>query len=474
MTSRDTLYTREDPADVLRPGVHVHLIGIGGAGMSALAWILLQRGHPVSGSDLRSGRTVTALEAMGARITVGHAASNLAGADLVVVSTAVPATNPEVVRARSMGLGVLRRAELLALLIGDRQGLFVAGTHGKTTTTAMVTVALQGAGLQPSFAIGGVLHDSGISAHHGAGPLFVAEADESDGSFLSYRPHCAIVTNVEFDHHDHWSSLDSLTRGFATFLDQRVEGGLAICCADDQGARALAGDERDPVRTYGEHPEADVRVTAVKLTEHLTTFRLRTADRDLGEFRIRPPGRHNVLNAAAAVTAADWAGADLEAVREALGTFAGTQRRFQRLGEAGQIAVVDSYDHHPSELAVVLAAARQAYPGRRIVAAFQPHRFSRTAALGAELGRSLAAADLALVTDVYAAGEAPVPGVTGALVADATRAAGTTTVYVASAGEVATTLVDLAEAGDVVLTLGAGDITEVGPVLLRLLHERHG
>jgi UDP-N-acetylmuramate--alanine ligase len=464
----------EPTAPQLPADARVHLVGIGGAGMSALAWILLQRGHPVSGSDLRGGRAAAALQAMGAEVHVGHDAAHAAGADIVVVSTAVGEHNPEVTAARAAGTPVLRRAELLAALVTGYRGLFVAGTHGKTTTTSMLTVALQGAGLDPSFAIGGLLHDSGTSAHHGTGEIFVAEADESDGSFLAFAPECAIVTNLELDHHDYWPDLAALADGFARFLDQRTPQGLAICCADDPGALALAERARDPVRTYGEAADADVRVVDRDARPDGSTFRVVAGGRGLGRFRLRPPGRHNVLNAAAAIAAADWVEADMDAVGAALEGFSGAQRRFQRLGEVGGITVVDDYAHHPTELAAVLAAARQTAPRGRVVAAFQPHRFSRTAALGAELGAALGAADLVVVTDVYAAGEPPVPGVTGALVADAARRAGAETRYVAAAGELPALLLDEVRPGDLVLTLGAGDVTEAGPVLLRLLEDRHG
>lgn len=462
----------------LPPGTHVHLVGVGGAGMSALAHILLERGHPVSGSDLRGGRASAALAAMGADISVGHDAALVEGADVVAVSAAVPPDNAEVVRARELGMTILRRAELLDALMAGYRRVLVAGTHGKTTTTAMTTVCLQAAGVDPSFAIGGVLSEAGASAHHGSGPVFVAEADEAYNSFAHLTADAAVVTNVEFDHHDHYPDLDAVHAAFLAFLDRRPataagqRSGPAVLCLDDPGARSLRPAVADPVRTYGEHPDADVRITDLRLDADGSRFRLAEHGRDLGEFRVRLPGRHNVTNAAGAAAAALWAGAPPDAVRDALSAFAGAQRRFQRIGEAGGVTVVDDYGHHPTELAATLEAARQTQPAGRVVAVFQPHRYSRTAALGRELGQALAGADVAVVTDVYAAGESPVPGVTGMIVADAARAAGVRTTFVPTGGDLVEAVRDVVAAGDVVVTLGAGDITELGPVLLRHLEGR--
>jgi UDP-N-acetylmuramate--alanine ligase len=463
-----------DHPTALRPGARVHLVGIGGAGMSALAQILLERGHPVSGSDLRGGPACAALAAMGAAVAVGHDAAHVDGADLVVVSSAVPSANPEIGRAARLGIPTIVRAELLELLLAGSRRLLVTGTHGKTTTTSMATVALQSAGLDPSFAIGGTLHDAGTSAHHGRGDVFVAEADEAYRSFLRLTPDCAVVTNVEMDHHDAYADEAAVATAFRRFLARRTPGAPALVCRDDAGGAALLDDAGPPTVAYGEHPDASLRVAGVELAPDGSAFRLSSGVEDLGRFELRLPGRHNVLNAAAAVGAALWAGADIDAVRAGLAGFHGAQRRFQRLGDAGGVTVVDDYGHHPTEIAATIAAARQTLPHGRLVAVFQPHRYSRTAALGAALGTSLAAADLVVVTDVYPAGEAAVPGVTGALVADAAAAAGADTRFVPSTGDVAETVAALAAEGDLVLTLGAGDITEVGRVLLRLLEGRRG
>jgi UDP-N-acetylmuramate--alanine ligase len=462
----------EPPA--LAAGAHVHLVGAGGAGMSALGTVLLERGHPVSGSDLTAGRQIEALRALGAEITIGHRQELPAGVDVVVVSTAVTADNPEIAAAHAAGLAVWRRAELLAALLVGRRGVLVSGTHGKTTTTAMLTVALQQAGLDPTFAIGGTLHDAGTSAHHGSGHLFVAEADESDGSFLVYRPEVAVVTNVELDHHDHWGSETELAGAFATFLARRRQGGIAVCGVDDAGGRRLAATAHPPVVTYGLADDAQVRAHDLARERGATVFRV-TADRtDLDRWRVRLPGAHNVVNALAVVAVAWALGLDLAAVRQALASFAGTHRRFQQVGHRRGVTVVDDYAHHPAEVRAVLAAARQSQPRGRIVAVFQPHLYSRTLALADDFGVALAGADMAVVTDVYGAREQPVPGVSGKLVADAVSAAGGRVSYVPNGVEIPEAVAELVEDSDLVLTLGAGDITETGPQILQRVEQRRG
>ena len=458
----------------LLPGQRVHLVGICGAGMSALARVLIERGHPVSGSDLRGGRECRGLEMMGAVVHVGHEARHVEGADLVAVSTAVPDRNPERRRAVELGLPLLTRAELLAALMAGAEAVLVAGTHGKTTTTAMTAVILQSAGLDPSFAIGGTLHEAGTSAHAGSGRHFVAEADESDRSFLAYRPDCAVVTNIELDHHDTFRDEADTHDTFLRFLERRGPRAPAVLCIEDRGVRDLLPRVHGPVRTYGEHPRADLRIERTELGTGGSAWQLVEDGVDLGRFELRLLGRHMVANATAAVATARTLGVGPDAIREGLAAYRGTQRRFQRLGEGRGVLVVDDYAHHPTEVRATLQAARQLRRPGRVVVAFQPHRYSRTAALGTDLGQALALADIAVVTDVYAAGERPVPGVTGALVAEAAERAGTRTHHVPSAGDVPELLAALAEPGDLVLTLGAGDITGAGPELLTLLEGRRG
>jgi UDP-N-acetylmuramate--alanine ligase len=450
-------------------GRRLHFVGIGGAGMSALAQILLERGHAVTGSDLRGGRAASAVEALGATVHIGHDAEHVGDTDLVVVSNAIPADNPETARARERDIPVLLRAQLLEVLMRGSRRILVSGTHGKTTTTSMVTVALQAAGLDPSFAIGGAVRDAGTSAHHGTGGIFVAEADEAYRSFLHLTGDCAVITNVEMDHHDAFADEGALHAAFEAFLARCSGAGPVVLCRDDPGATRLAAAARGEVVTYGEHADARVRVTDTAFGPDGSTFRVANDGEDLGAFRLRVLGRHNVLNAAAAVAAARWAGASAEALREGLAAFVGAQRRFQRLGDAAGIAVVDDYAHHPSEIAAALDAARQARPAGRVVAVFQPHLYSPTQAFAPGFGAALAAADVVVVTDVYGAREQPVPGVTGSLVAEAARGHGTDTHYVPLISDVPEAVAELARPGDLVLTLGAGDITEIGPVILRRL-----
>ncbi|HEV2787270.1 MAG TPA: cyanophycin synthetase, partial [Solirubrobacteraceae bacterium] len=330
-------------------------------------------------------------------------------------------------------------------------------------------VALQGAGADPSFAIGGALNEAGSNAHAGSGELFVAEADESDRSFLAYRPDLAVVTNVDLDHPDVFAGPDEVDAAFDAFLARRAPGVPAIVCLDDPGGARLAARAAPPVITYGEDPHADVRVVVAAAR----TARLRSGGEDLVAYTLAVPGRHNLLNAAAALAVCRWAGADLEAAAGALATFTGAMRRFQHLGTVAGVQVVEDYAHHPVEVRATLAAAREGAPGR-VLLVVQPHRFSRTLVLGAELGRAAAAADVVIVTDVYGADEQPVPGVSGALVADAARAAGANVVWQPHLGDVAAEVAALAESGDLVLITGAGDVTQVGPALLTLLGERRG
>jgi UDP-N-acetylmuramate--alanine ligase len=441
----------------------VHLVGIGGAGMSGIARILVQRGHAVSGSDLRESRALDELRMLGVAVVIGHAAEHVGDAEVVVISTAVPPDNPEVAAAQAQGRPVLRRAEMLAALMADEQAVLIAGTHGKTTVTSMTVVALQAAGGDPSFAIGGSLNESGTNAHAGTDGTFVAEADESDRSFLVYRPQLAVVTNVELDHPEEFHDLDAVTGAFRDFLARRSPGAPAVLCEDDPGSAALAAQVSDAVR-YGTAPHADVRLLP---GEGGAPSRVRVDGREV-VLTLTVPGRHNLLNAVAALTACHLLGADLDAAAHGLQRFTGAARRFQRLGEAGDVLVVDDYAHHPTELRATLAAARSVQRDR-IVLVVQPHRYSRTEVLGTDLGRAAAAADVVLVTDVYAAGEPPVPGVSGRLVAEAAAASGASVSYTPHLGDVLERLEELVRPGDLVLTTGAGDVTQVGPALLARL-----
>jgi len=467
---RDDAYV-PPPLDALG---HVHLVGVGGAGMSAVATLLAARGLPVSGSDAADGPALPGLRRAGVDVHVGHDAAHVAGADTVVVSSAVRETNPELTAARAAGLRVLHRSQALAALMAGRDAVAVAGAHGKTTTSAMVASALLAAGKDPAFAIGGVVvgPDGPLGgARDGAGP-FVAEADESDGSFLNYAPLVAIVTNVEPDHLDHYGTREAFEDAFARFTARIRSGGLLVACADDEGAARLVARVAGPLRrsgvavtTYGRSPEADVRVgPTTRGPDGSWTTPVVTAEAS-ARLRLAVPGEHNGLNAAAAWVALRRLGVPDEVAAEGLAAFRGTGRRFEDRGSAGGVRVVDDYAHHPTEIAALLRAARQV-AGGRVLVLFQPHLFSRTKAFADEFATALAAADEVVVTDVYAAREDPDPAVTGALITD--RMGGHAR-FVADRLEAARAVAALARPGDLLLTVGAGDVTALVPVVLEAL-----
>jgi UDP-N-acetylmuramate--alanine ligase len=450
----------------------VHFVGIGGAGMSGIARILLARGIPVSGSDAKESNTLAALRALGAHVHVGHDSSHVNGADTVVTSTAIRASNVELLEAGRRGLRILPRAAALAAVMSGRRGIAVAGTAGKTTTTSLLTVALQHAGADPSFAIGGDLNESGANAHHGSGELFIAEADESDGSFLLLSPHAAIVTNVEADHLDYYGTAEAVDEAFAAFLDRIDNDGFLVVGVDDDGGRRLASVARGrsvDVRTYGMAADADVRVVDVTLNGSGSTFFIAAEGRRRGPLTLRIPGRHNVLNATGAYAMLCGLGVAVDVAAEGLASFSGTRRRFEFKGVAAGTRVFDDYAHHPTKLRATLTAARTVADGGRIIAVFQPHRYSRTAAFRLELAEALGLADEVVVMDVYSAGEDPIPGATGATVAAAVPLPPERVEFEPSWTAVATRVAARVRPGDIVLTLGAGDVTMLGPQILQLL-----
>ncbi|MCA1834268.1 MAG: UDP-N-acetylmuramate--L-alanine ligase [Actinomycetota bacterium] len=450
----------------------VHLIGIGGAGMSALAKVLLARGYLISGSDLKESRATYALRALGARVDIGHRPENIATAGVVVVSSAIPHRNPELNAARERGLPVLQRAQVLAMLMRERRSIAVAGTHGKTTTTSMIASVLQRAGVDPTFLIGGDLNETGTNAHAGSGEWLVAEADESDGSFLWLAPDVAVITNVEADHLDYYAGETQVRDAFMSFLENIRDDGLIIACADDPGAGYVLERAVRRVVTYG-IDGGDVVAEVVERGPNGTVSVVRRAGETLGSLRLDVPGSHNVRNALAAVCAAMEAGIEFEVAAEALSTFAGVARRFQPRGSADGVTLIDDYAHHPTEIRATLASARER-GWERIIAVFQPHRYSRTKHLGASLGASLADADLAVVTDVYGAGEDPEPGITGKVVVDGLLSAAprSRAIYIPKRGDVADIVAERAEAGDLILTIGAGDVTMLADEILIVLASR--
>ncbi|MEZ5115595.1 MAG: UDP-N-acetylmuramate--L-alanine ligase [Candidatus Nanopelagicales bacterium] len=458
----------------------VHVVGIGGAGMSGIARILLAQGVEVSGSDAKDSRRLTALRALGAQVHVGHAAEHLgpagAGVDTVVVSTAIPESNPELVEARARGLRVLNRAEALAAVMRGHRGVAVAGTHGKTTTTSMLTVALQHCGADPSFAIGSELNESGSNAHLGSGDLFVVEADESDGAFLALPAIAGIVTNVEPDHLDHWGTFEAVEQGFLDFATGiRDAGGFVVACSDDPGARRLiahAAEAGVDVRSYGEADGAEFRVVDARPGEGGYEFEVVHRGVRLGVVSLDVPGRHNALNATAALATGMGLGFPAADLMAGLSGFRGTRRRFDFRGQADGVRVYDDYAHHPTEIAATLRAARDVAEGSRVVVAFQAHHYYRTALFAREFGEALGLADAVVVLEVYAPGEVPIPGASGRTMADHVPLPADQVVFEPSWSSVAQRLADLARPGDLVMTLGAGDIAMIGPEVLELLRAR--
>jgi UDP-N-acetylmuramate--alanine ligase len=442
----------------------VHFIGIGGVGMSAVARIMVARGVSVSGSDAKDLPVMAELAAAGARIAVGYAAANLGDAQTVVAGSAIRADNPELVAARASGLPVLHRSEALAATMGEDLVVTVAGTHGKSTTTSMITVLLQGAGLDPSFAIGANVPALGVNAAHGTSGVFVAEADESDGSFLNYRPKIAVVTNVEPDHLDYYGTAEAVYESFDRFTALLPADGVLIACADDDGALALAertlarGNTR--VVLYGTSDRSDLVLHDGGPGDVAVSSPAGRVALDL-----QVPGRHNALNAAAAVAVALELGVDADAAARALAHFSGASRRFELKGEARGVRVFDDYAHHPTEVRAALTAARSVAGGHRVHVLFQPHLFSRTREFAREFADALNLADSALVLDIYPAREDPIPGVTSQLIAEHLAPGG----RLMDAGGAVAALAAAAGPGDIILTIGAGDVTAYGPQIVQAL-----
>ena len=447
----------------------VHFIGLGGAGMSAIARILLARGVPVSGSDARDSAVLRQLEALGATVFVGHEAAHVAGADTVVVSTAIRPENPELQAAAAAGLNIVHRSVALAAAMEGKRLIAVGGTHGKTTTTAMATVMLQAAGCEPSFAIGGDVAALGVNAAHGQGELFVAEADESDGSFLNYRPQVIVVTNVEADHLDHYGSAEAVYASFDRFTALLPADGTLVACLDDDGARALAertaaSGTAGRVLGYGYAADAQVRVEDTVFAGSGSTSRIEYPGGSC-TLRLQVPGEHNIRNAAAALAVAITQGLDPATAAEGLAGFTGAARRFEAKGTAAGVRVFDDYAHHPTEVHAALTAARKVAGGHAVHVLFQPHLFSRTREFAAEFARALQLADSVAVLDVYASREDPIPGVTSELITGR-LAPGS---YAPDPGQAVRDIVARSRPGDIVLTVGAGDVTQYGPVLVEAL-----
>jgi len=440
----------------------VHFIGIGGSGMSGIAEVLVNMGFHVSGSDMKESSVVTRLRSLGARVFIGHDASNVAGVDVVVRSTAVSDENPEVVAANAAKIPVIPRAEMLAELMRMKYGLAVAGTHGKTTTTSMLATCLHRSGLDPTVVIGGRLDALGSNARLGRGDYLVAEADESDGSFLLLDPTVAVITNIDPEHMEYWKSFDALVDGFATFANRVPFYGFSVVCLDHPVIQRMLPKLRRRVHTYGFGAQAEVRADKVRQVGRSTEFRVWRRDEVLGELRLGVPGRHNVLNALAATTVSLELDIPFARVQEALHDFGGVDRRFSVRHEVGDVLIVDDYGHHPVEIQATLAAAAEGYEGRRIVAVFQPHRYTRVQDLWEQFCGSFHQAGHVVVCPVYAAGERPIEGVDSARFVKGLSDRGHRSVVGVESLEAATEhLAGFVRAGDIVITLGAGDVNRI-------------
>jgi UDP-N-acetylmuramate--alanine ligase len=456
---------------------HVHFIGIGGIGMSGLAEILRTMKFEVSGSDLKESDITKRLQGMGIATQVGHRADNVDGADVVVYSSAVKPENPEMMRARAQEIPVISRAEMLAELMRTKYCVTIAGSHGKTTTTSMVATVLRSAGLDPTVVVGGKVNSLGSNALLGAGDLFVAEADESDGSFLKFTPTIAVVTNIDAEHLDHYGTHENVKLAFVDFANRIPFYGLGVMCIDHPHVQSILPKIGRRVTTYGMSHQADYRAKNLAFSGLSTEFDTSRRGEPLGRFSVQMPGQHNVLNALAVIAVADELEIPLDVTKEAIASFRGVQRRFTVVGtpklthegKSGDVLVIDDYGHHPAEVEATLDAAQRGFD-RRVVVAFQPHRYSRTQSLFEEFTRSFNNADVLLVTEVYPAGEKPIEGATGDALAKAIRAHGHHSVtYVPNKADVASKLRELVRPGDIVIALGAGDINASARQLVQML-----
>ena len=447
-------------------GKQVHFIGIGGSGMSGLARIAISHGIKVSGSDASDSSVLDALRALGATIFIGHDAKNIAGADLIVYSNAIKSQNPERAAAVNSGKPEITRASALAILMSESTSIAIAGTHGKTTTSSMATVALQSAGVDPSFAIGGVLKSSGSNAHRGSGKYFIAEADESDGSFVAYHPHAAIITNVEWDHVDHFESEAEVFKAFDDFV-QTISGFL-VFCADDNGAKQVAAKAKVKTLSYGKSEGAALKVDQINLSANGSTARVLWNGAKIGTLELSVPGEHNVLNAAAVLAIGLELGLPATALLDGLVKFHGAGRRFELKGSVGGVRVIDDYGHHPTEIKVTLTAAKRYCGSGKVIVIFQPHRYSRTRAFTKEFAEALSVADSLWLLEVYAASETPISGVSSSNIAKLIPHAHFEPNFLAVTEAVAA----IASPGDVIMTLGAGDVSALGPLILEELQKR--
>lgn len=444
----------------------LHFVGIGGVGMSAIAEVMLDKGYEISGSDLSESEVVQKLRAKGAVIYKGHAAANVEGKDAIVLSSAIHQDNPELVQAKKLGLKIFHRSDILAFLLNAAKGIAVAGAHGKTTTSSMISVVLEHAGVDPTILIGGFVDYLNGNAKLGKSDYLVAEADESDGSFLKFYPHIAVVTNIEDDHMDHYGSMENIIKAFIQFVQNLdKENGLAILCFDNENIRNIAPQLDRRYISYALEHEADYTAADIVADGPQTTFSVVYKGEKLGAVTLNIPGRHNVLNALATIAVCHKLGLSIEAIAAGFAVFTGTKRRFQTKFRNDDVWIVDDYAHHPTEIQTTIKAARQTNP-KRLVVAFQPHRYTRTQLLRKEFGSCFKGADVLILTDIYAASEEPIPGISGRTIVDEVKAqTGVDAVYIEKLADIAPWLEQNRRKGDLIITMGAGNIYTVGETL---------
>lgn len=450
-------------------GKQIHFIGIGGAGMSGLARICLSLGLNVSGSDAKDSSVVTALKALGAEIFVGHDANQVKDAGIVIYSNAISPNNPEMIRAKELSLPLLTRAQALAVLMSTSKSVAVAGTHGKTTTSSMLTVALQSCGVDPSFAIGGTLTASGSNAHRGTGEYFVAEADESDGSFMEYHPFSAIITNIEHDHVDFFATEESVMSIFKDFAQSINSDGYLVYCKDDIGASKIAAGESSATKvSYGVDQSADLAIDQITYLPMGSRSRILWKGRAVGSLELQVPGHHNLLNAAAVMAMGLSLGLPGTQLLEGLASFQGAGRRFELKSSIAGIRIVDDYGHHPTEIDATLTVARRYAGDGRVLVVFQPHRYSRTQAFLHQFAAALDLADVAILLEIYPASEKPISGVSSSLIVDEMKNGR----FIPNFLEASEEIIAIAQPGDVIITLGAGDVNSLAPIIAQGLERR--
>ncbi|TCS80863.1 UDP-N-acetylmuramate--L-alanine ligase [Pectinatus cerevisiiphilus] len=446
----------------------IHFIGIGGIGMSAIAEVLLEKGYTVTGSDLTSSAIVAGLQKRGAIIYKGHRSSNVNGCDAVVKSSAIAADNPELLAAVEKNIKVYHRSDILAELLNSAKGIAVAGSHGKTTTSSMVSVVLDHAGVDPTVVIGGVVDYFHGNARLGKSEYVIAEADESDGSFLKFYPYVAAVTNIEDDHMDHYGTMENIIKAFRQFISNVQPTGTAVLCLDHENVRKIAALTDRPFISYGIVNDADYMADNIKMSKEKTSFDVLYKKSCIGRIELNIPGRHNILNALATVAICRFLGISMEQIAEGFKIFHGADRRFQTKKKTTDYWIVDDYAHHPTEIKTTLDAAKQTKP-KRLICIFQPHRYTRTKLLAKEFGNCFSQADVLIFTDIYSAGEKPIPGISGKTILDEVEKTGKKAVYIENMNEISSYVQKIMKPGDLIITMGAGNIFKCGEELAQKL-----